>query len=401
MSRHRWGEWSAALVLVLATCAEATEPSLQALARREVGADQGVYARTEDGRVLASVAADRAVHPASVSKIATTLALVRDLGPDHRFTTRLAVTGDVRDGRVDGDLVVLGEHDVFLVTEHAYAMAAALREAGVQRVAGRLRAEGRLVFNWRLDPAGGALAAALAGRAGAEPWERVRAGRPELVSVTLSDVAIAVEGGTVAPADRHVLVEHRSPALRDVLKALNGYSNNVFHVLSDAIGGPERVEAVARSVVPPEQRGEILLENAAGAGTTNRLSPRAAAGILDALAAELARHGLALVDVLPVAGIDAGTLRDRLNDGALRGTVVGKTGTYGSEGACALAGVVATRRWGRVTFAILNRGVAVPEARRRQDAFVRALIAEGGAGTLGYETAPPPPVRLADTRLVR
>jgi D-alanyl-D-alanine carboxypeptidase/D-alanyl-D-alanine-endopeptidase (penicillin-binding protein 4) len=189
--------------------------------------------------------------------------------------------------------------------------------------------------------------------------------------------------------------------LRDVVKALNGYSNNVFHQFSDTIGGPARVEAVARSVVGPEQSGEIRLDNGAGAGTTNRLSPRVTVAILDALAAELAGHGLDLTDVLPVSGIDAGTLRDRLDDGGLRGALVGKTGTYGSVGACALAGVVATQRWGRVTFAILNRDVAVPEARRRQDAFVRALVAEAGVGTLGYAPATTTPVLLAETRVVR
>jgi D-alanyl-D-alanine carboxypeptidase/D-alanyl-D-alanine-endopeptidase (penicillin-binding protein 4) len=386
--------------LVLATGAVASDPPLQAVARRIVGGDQGVYAHAEDGRVLAAVAASRPVHPASVSKIATTLALLRDLGPDHRFATRLAVTGAVRAGRVDGDLVVLGEGDAFLVTEHAYAMAAALHEAGVRRVGGRLRTDGPLLFDWRPDAEGRHLAAALSGRAGLGPWNRLRAERPDLASSTLSDVAIVFDGDGAAVAAPRVLVEHRSPTLRHVVKALNGYSNNVFHLLADTIGGPSRVEAVARSTVPAPQGGEIRLENGAGAGTTNRLSPRAAVAIVDALTAELARHGLDLTDVLPVSGIDPGTLQERLDDGGLRGAVVGKTGTYGSLGACALAGVVATERWGRVTFAVLNRDVAVPEARRRQDAFVRALVAEGGIGTLGYEPESMSPVMLAETRVV-
>jgi D-alanyl-D-alanine carboxypeptidase/D-alanyl-D-alanine-endopeptidase (penicillin-binding protein 4) len=230
----------------------------------------------------------------------------------------------------------------------------------------------------------------------------LRADRPALRSVALSEVAIPIAGGSgSATGAPRVHVEHRSPPLRQVGKALDGYSNNVFHMLSDTIGGPARVQAVAQSAVGPEQAGEIRLDNGAGAGTTNRLSPRAAVAILDALAAELARHGLDLTDVLPVSGIDPGTLRDRLSDGGLRGALVGKTGTYGSVGACALAGVVATQRWGLVTFAILNRDVPVPEARRRQDAFIRALVAEAGVGTLGYERDATSPVLLAETRVVR
>lgn len=68
----------------------------------------------------------------------------------------------------------------------------------------------------------------------------------------------------------------------------------------------------------------------------------------------------------------------------LRGTIVGKTGTFGSVGASALAGVLRTRRYGTVTFAVLNHGVPVPEARRRQDAFVRALIAATDAEPWPY-----------------
>jgi D-alanyl-D-alanine carboxypeptidase len=70
--------------------------------------------------------------------------------------------------------------------------------------------------------------------------------------------------------------------------------------------------------------------------------------------------------------------------------VVGKTGTYGSEGACALAGALRTSRFGIVTFAVLNRGLPVPTARRRQDAFVTQLAAALGATPWPYATAAAP-----------
>jgi D-alanyl-D-alanine carboxypeptidase len=161
------------------------------------------------------------------------------------------------------------------------------------------------------------------------------------------------------------------------------------------IGGPAAVQAIAIESVSPAARGGIRLDNAAGAGKTNRLSPRAVVELIGALDLELARHRLALTDVLPVAGVDAGTLRERLDDPATRATVVGKTGSYGDVGASALAGVVQTERWGRVTFAILNRGVPVPEARQRQDAFLRALIADGGGRALAYRPDPVPAMAAA------
>jgi len=80
-------------------------PPYQEMAQRLVGTDQGVFARAEDGTVLVAVEADRPVHPASVSKIPTTLALLRRLGPEHRFETRVLGTGPVHDGTLDGDLI--------------------------------------------------------------------------------------------------------------------------------------------------------------------------------------------------------------------------------------------------------------------------------------------------------
>ncbi len=131
---------------------------------------------------------------------------------------------------------------------------------------------------------------------------------------------------------------------------------------------------MARAAVPREWADEIVIDNAAGAGETNRMSPRAAVALLDALAREATRHGLTLTDLLPVSGIDPGTLEERFDDDpTTRGLLVGKTGTFGSVGASGLAGVLSTPDHGAVTFAVLHHGLAVPEARQRQDAFVRAL----------------------------
>jgi D-alanyl-D-alanine carboxypeptidase/D-alanyl-D-alanine-endopeptidase (penicillin-binding protein 4) len=172
-----------------------------------------------------------------------------------------------------------------------------------------------------------------------------------------------------------VLLVYRSPPLLRIAKALNDYSNNVFAPLAEAAGGASAVQAVARAAVPPDMRAEITLGDGAGADPANRLSPRATVALLRALEAALARSGHALVDALPVSGIDRGTLERRLDGEGEAGHVVGKTGTYGEYGASALAGALRTREHGTVYFAILHHGVPVPVARKRQEAFVRALLA--------------------------
>jgi len=55
--------------------------SLATEARIILGDDQGVYVEAADGTALLAQAAAKPVHPASVSKVPTTLALLRKLGP--------------------------------------------------------------------------------------------------------------------------------------------------------------------------------------------------------------------------------------------------------------------------------------------------------------------------------
>lgn len=366
----------------------ADPPPYQALAERLVGRGQGVYAVAEDGTVLASVAADKAVHPASVTKVPSTLALLRGLGPDHRFPTRLK-GAPPEGGLVESDLVVESTGDPFLLPQSAAYILGGLDDVGVQRVAGGVRVEGPLFYDWKPDPGGRRLKAAFAGRLSAGAWREARERRGE--EGERGRPRVAFQGKKkVAPEPSSTLLVHLSPPLPRILKELNGYSNNIFHPLSDRVGGPPAVEKLARQSVSPELADEIIITNAAGAGETNRLSPRAAVALYGALEQELRRHQLDFTDVLPVAGVDRGTLQRRFRGEGIRGAVVGKTGTYGSLGASSLAGVARTKRWGHVTFAILNKDVPVPEARRRQDAFVTALLKDAGAVPWPYEPRPSP-----------
>jgi D-alanyl-D-alanine carboxypeptidase/D-alanyl-D-alanine-endopeptidase (penicillin-binding protein 4) len=254
-----------------------------------------------------------------------------------------------------------------------------LDSRGLREVKGDLRVEGPLIFNWKADAAGHRLKRALQGLDGGEAW--VSMGEK---SSRLKTVALRFAGGRPQSASRRILLANFSPPLLKIVKALNGYSNNVFHLLSDRIGGPPAVEAMMRRQLPPAFASEVTIANAAGGGEVNRLSPRAAVAILWRLRKQLRGFGKDLPDVLPVNGLDAGTLKRRLDEERYRASIVGKTGTFGSVGACALTGVLRTRKYGDVAFAVLNSWLPVPEARRRQDAFLRALIDATGAEPWAY-----------------
>jgi D-alanyl-D-alanine carboxypeptidase/D-alanyl-D-alanine-endopeptidase (penicillin-binding protein 4) len=373
------------LGLLGATSVSGAELSgLTSAARSLLGATQGVYVEAEDGTVLLAQAADQPVHPASVSKVPTTLALLRKFGPEHRFVTTFEASGRVHDGTLDGDIVVASDGDPYFVDENALLVVERLNALGVRRVAGTLRARGSLTFDWQNDPGAEHLRQAMSGMAPAAAWAAVRelheadAAPPASTPVTLPAIEFAnaigdVTPGTAAPVAR-ILIEHHSQPLLSLAKSLNDYSNNIFKPLADAAGGAAAVESLARSVVPPAMRAEITLGDGAGTDPANRLSPRAAVKLLRALQQELALTGHRLCDILPVAGVDAGTLHDRMNAADEVGRVVGKTGTFGDYGASALIGAIPTSDRGVVYFAILNHGVAVAEARRRQDRLVRALL---------------------------
>ena len=83
----------AVLAVNLLTAASAAEPPLQSLARERVGGGHGVFVRAEDGTVLAALNSARPYHPASVTKVATTLAFLSRLRPDRRFRTKVLTAG--------------------------------------------------------------------------------------------------------------------------------------------------------------------------------------------------------------------------------------------------------------------------------------------------------------------
>jgi len=374
---------------------------LATAARSILGADQGVYVEAADGTVLLAQAAAKPVHPASVSKVPTTLALLRKFGPEHRFVTTFAASGLVLDGTLQGDLLVESGGDPSLVDEDALLVAERLNSLGIRQITGSLRPLGPLTFDWQSDADGARLRRALSGLTPAAAWAQVRALNVTSAGAIVSDapatnpstppaiefeatavrrVAVVVDAAGAADVasaqmpDSRPLVIYRSQPLLPLLKSLNDYSNNIFKFFADAAGGAAAVQALARSAVPATMRSEITLGDGAGTDPRNRLSPRAAVKLLQTLDQQLAASGHSLVDVLPVAGIDDGTLRNRLNAPGEVGRVAGKTGTYGSYGASALVGAIPTRDRGTVYFAILDHDVPVPEARRRQDRFVRALL---------------------------
>jgi serine-type D-Ala-D-Ala carboxypeptidase/endopeptidase (penicillin-binding protein 4) len=353
---------------------------------------QGIIFETLDGRPLLTYNAECAFNPASVVKIATSATLIERLGPEYRFPTAFFTNGTLdRDtGILDGDLIVVGSGDPAFLTENAFLVARELRDRGILEVSGDLVVKGRFFVNYSASPvaSGNALQTFL----DESRWTKGVAsayGRYRVQNREVSPFAsVRIAGEVVATPDTSLaglspLFTHRSPPLIKVLKQLNNYSNNwTAHVLGTAIGGTNAVEYTLGSSFGIAS-SDVRLQTTSGLGW-NAMRPVDIAGLLRKLVPRLKKRGLGPTDLLPVAGIDPGTLDDRFQDPASQRSIVAKTGTLRSVSA--LAGFMYTRKYGVVVFAILDERGAPARYRGLQDLLVREMLeACGGSRPINYD----------------
>ena len=88
------------------------------------------------GTVLEAHLADTPHIPASTTKIVVALAALHLLEPEYRFTTALLRDGRIQHGSLHGDLYLRGGGDPSLSSDDLHHFVGALKNAGIQRVAG-------------------------------------------------------------------------------------------------------------------------------------------------------------------------------------------------------------------------------------------------------------------------
>ncbi len=77
-------------------------------------------------------------NPASTIKLLTTLVALDVLGPAYRWKTDVYAQGEMRGDRLQGDLLIKGHGDPFLVTERVWQLLRDIRFAGVREIDGDL-----------------------------------------------------------------------------------------------------------------------------------------------------------------------------------------------------------------------------------------------------------------------
>jgi serine-type D-Ala-D-Ala carboxypeptidase/endopeptidase (penicillin-binding protein 4) len=373
----------------------AQEPSTET--ERPLYGLQAVLVETLDNRHVASQSADQQFNPASTIKLATALVALQTLGPTHRFATGIWTDGvlDKATGRIEGNLYISGRDPSFHF-EHAISIARELNKLGVKEITGDLIVSPGFTMNFSSSAKRSGeqlydtLDSTLRNAAAIRAWNYERTVLKDHASLE-SVPSVAVMGGVatapVSPAAK-LLLTHKSSKLVDILKVLLCYSNNFMaERIGESLGGPESVkqQLISQLGIGPT---ELRISSLSGLGV-NRVSPRVMMKIYRALRGELRRHRLDPSAIMPVAGIDPGTLEDRFTGLAWRGSVIAKTGTLirTDGGASSLVGQLRAANGEVLLFVIMNQSGSVSRFRENQDYLVM-LIQNMHGGPKAFEYKP-------------
>jgi len=110
-------------------------------------------ADVETGEAILEWNGNEPRNPASTIKLLTTLVALDVLGPTYRWRTDVFAEGELDDGRLDGDLVLKGYGDPFLVTERVWQLLRNIRHAGVREITGDLLLDDSWFDVGEYDPA--------------------------------------------------------------------------------------------------------------------------------------------------------------------------------------------------------------------------------------------------------
>ncbi len=357
---------------------------------------QGVLIETLDGKLVSAQGENELFNPASTLKLATALVALRTLGPQHRFATGIWIDGalDKTSGILNGNLYISGRDPSFHY-EHGVLLARELNKLGIKQVTGDLVVAPGFTMNFSAsaqrsgDRLYDTLDATLRHAEAVRAWNYERTLLNDRASLeTVPSVAVmgAVLVNPVAPSAK-LLLTQRSSTLVDILKVLLCYSNNFMaDRIGEALGGPESVrqQLISSFHFAPD---DLKIATLSGLGV-NRVSPRAMMKIYRALLDELKKHKVSPAAIMPVAGIDPGTLEDRFTGLAWRGSVIAKTGTLirTDGGASSLVGQMRTANGEVLLFVIMNQRGSVWRFRENQDYLVMLVQnTRGGPKAFDYK----------------
>ena len=379
---------------------ETLRHSIDSLASNPIFANSNMgilIVNPKTGDTLFSRNAGRLFMPASNEKILTGTVSLALLGPDYRFKTTFASLGAVRDGVLDGDLIVIGRGDptVSNRAQQGNAMnwmsrvADSLAARGIRSIAGSLIRGGNAFpdtvygYGWEYDDLlteSGAPVDELLYDEGMTKAHVQIAGRDTVIDIATTtpyrtylealDSALVAKGirvghgvsdslATVPTPEPAPLFVVTSPPLRDILKLLEKPSQNqIAEILLRTLGlektgvgrADSGVAVVSRQLLEwGAPRTGFRIYDGSGMSRHDLVSPETIVRVLTAIQKDTAFH--VFYDALPIAGVD-GTLRTRMVGTRAAGNLHGKTGTL--QFVRSLSGYVTDLDGDQLVFSLLH-----------------------------------------------
>jgi D-alanyl-D-alanine carboxypeptidase/D-alanyl-D-alanine-endopeptidase (penicillin-binding protein 4) len=354
-----------------------------------------------DGLSLFAMRQGVARPPASVEKLFTSVAVLRELGPDATLQTKVLGAGSLGSGGVwHGDLYLhgggdptFGEQTFNRTWEFGYGptgaqLAGQLRAYGIRRVTGRLVGDGAL-FDGRVGPPStgfapdlpdlGGQISALTFDHGSTAGLRPAAFAARQLARTMRGMGIQAKASALpgkAPAGARALATVSSPPMSILLRLTDLQSDDLFaEMLTKQLGwrfGGAGTTTAGASVISRVIASEYGLHpqivDGSGLSRSDRTSPLQVVQLLRMLYGT--DTGRDLDATLPVVGVD-GTAKTIARSTPAQGRCIAKTGTL--DNVTNLAGYCHSRSGKELAFVLFIDGPANPSALELESKMISAI----------------------------
>lgn len=302
------------------------------------------------GETLAEMNADKPLIPASIMKCVTTATLLSRLDEDANFHTEVYLTGPIRDGELEGNVIVVGSGDPSLNSRHVEGgkdicreIGSALADRGVVCIKGRIVVDEGIWDGPAIPPSwmSGDLPHAYGTGSHGLNFEDNASGSRSVsnpaavfdarLRSALADRGIAIEGESIRERERTLLVDHVSVPLDEIMRSCMMRSDNQYAeallrsyaVASGHKGSTEKAASMEKDYWRKHKApmSGVNIIDGSGLSRQNRVTARFMAHILS----ERSENPY-YASFFPLAGQE-GTLRNFLVDTPLEGYVALKTGS--------------------------------------------------------------------------
>lgn len=323
------------------------------------------------------------IRPASVSKLYVTDWAMNhpEIGFDYKYQTKILISGK--------DLWIQGGFDPYFVTESVFYLIKFLNEQNITEL-DHIYFDQNFFFNWTDTTS--IIATELKKYFSTKKWNsairleyKVTQSRIEErnLLIDLSDLNLkvkSVEYTTLKPNTVDQAWTYFSSPLYKHIKQMNVYSTNFYaQKLFELLGNSEEFSLyMNREMNVTKEQMYFYTGSGLGANyTTCEVSEK----LVKHLEESIIRSNLKLSDVISVAGVDLGTLRNRFKNPEAAKAVVAKTGTLNDTST--LSGYLMTES-GLKYFGIFNHTTDAANAHVFQEAVVKEILKLYPAEQLDY-----------------